>query len=97
MTSREQFDAWHRTQVATLVRCGAVERAREFEAMRPTLELAWDESRTLLAVHLPSVGPAPEPPEDAFDDSYLDAHHASIRMRNRCYLAIEAAGLKVAP
>lgn len=58
---------------------------------------AWQASRETLVIELPGVGPTPEPPEDAFDDSYLDAHHASIRMRNRCYLAIEAAGLKVTP
>jgi hypothetical protein len=50
-----------------------------------------------VAVVLPTVGPEPEPPEDAIDDSYMDAHNAAIRMRSACLKAIEAAGLKVAP
>lgn len=48
-----------------------------------------------VVVELPSVGPSPEPPEDAIDDSYLDAHHAKIRMRNDCFKAIIAAGGRV--
>jgi hypothetical protein len=56
---------------------------------------AWKASRAALSVELPAIGPTPDPPEDAFDDSYLDAHHASIRMRNRCLLAIDSLGLKV--
>lgn len=57
----------------------------------------WKESRAALVVDLPTVGPEPEAPEDAIDDSYMDAHHAKIRMRNACFKAIEAAGLKVTP
>jgi hypothetical protein len=66
----------------------------------PELEGAWwgwQASRESLVIELPTVGSKPEAPEDAIDDSYMDAHHATVRMRNRCYLAIEAAGLKVAP
>jgi hypothetical protein len=57
----------------------------------------WQASRESLVIELPTVGSEPEAPEDAIDDSYMDAHHATVRMRNRCYLAIEAAGLKVTP
>lgn len=58
---------------------------------------AWEHSRKALVIDLPTVGPEPEPPEEAIDDSYMDAHHAKICMRNACLNAIEAAGLKVAP
>ena len=65
-----------------------------------SLELAWKSwqaSRSALVIELPSAGSAPEAPEDAIDDSYLDAHHAKIQMRNACFMAIDAAGLKVSP
>lgn len=62
-----------------------------------TAWMAWQASRAALAIDLPSVGPEPEAPEDAIDDSYMDAHHAAIRMRNACFKAVEAAGLKVTP
>jgi len=66
--------------------------------VNPTVQSAWwawQASRAALVIDLPSVGPEPEPPEDAIDDSYIDAHHAAIRMRNACFKAIEAAGVKV--
>ena len=64
----------------------------------PKIARAWywfKRSRETLVVGLPMVGPEPEPPEDAIDDSWLDAHHAAIRMRNECFKAIDAAGVKV--
>ena len=64
----------------------------------PRVARAWywfKRSRETLLVELPPVGAAPEPPEDAFDDSFLDAHHAKIRMRNGCFMAIKAAGITV--
>ena len=65
--------------------------------MQKSWEAAWKASRESLVIELPTVGPEPEAPEDAIDDSYMDAHHAKIRMRNACFKAIEAAGLKVTP
>lgn len=56
----------------------------------------WQQSRESLVVDLPTVGPSPEPPEDAIDDSFLDAHHAKIRMRNDCFMAIKAASITIA-
>ncbi|MCU1736344.1 MULTISPECIES: hypothetical protein [unclassified Pseudomonas] len=64
----------------------------------PRTARAWywfKRSRETLVVDLPTVDPEPEPPEDAIDDSWLDAHHAAIRMRNACFKAIDAAGVKV--
>lgn len=64
----------------------------------PRVARAWywfKRSRETLVVDLPTVGPSPEPPEDAIDDSFLDAHHAKIRMRNGCFMAIKAAGITI--
>ncbi|MGY2286844.1 hypothetical protein ACW9IH_26465 [Pseudomonas gingeri] len=66
----------------------------------PCVAKAWHwfkRSREILVVDLPTVGPEPESPEDAIDDGWLDAHHAAIRMRNACFKAIDAAGVKVEP
>jgi len=65
----------------------------------PRIARAWywfKRSRESLVVDLPTVGPSPEPPDDAIDDSFLDAHHAKIRMRNGCFMAIKAAGITIA-
>lgn len=65
----------------------------------PRVARAWywfKRSRETLVVDLPTVGPSPEPPEAAIDDSFLDAHHAKIRMRNGCFMAIKAAGITIA-
>jgi hypothetical protein len=57
----------------------------------------WKAARSDIAIELPAVGPAPDAPEDAIDDSHMDEYHAAIGMRNSCIEAIEAAGLKVKP
>lgn len=57
----------------------------------------WKACRDALAVVMPPVPVAPEPPEDAIDDSFMDGHCAAIRMRNACYLAMQAAGVRVLP
>ena len=65
----------------------------------PRVARAWywfKRSRETLVVDLPTAGPSPEPPDDAIDDSFLDAHHAKIRMRNGCFMAIKAAGITIA-
>ena len=57
----------------------------------------WKESRAAVVVDLPPAPAEPDAPEDAIDDSHMDAYHAAQRMRNACAKAIEAAGLKVTP
>lgn len=57
----------------------------------------WKESRAGLLIDLPPPPAEPEEPEEAIDDSHMDAYHSAVRMRNACAQAIEAAGLKVAP
>ncbi|MNG23831.1 hypothetical protein D3C84_1084830 [compost metagenome] len=50
-----------------------------------------------MVVDLPPPPAEPDEPEDAIDDSHMDAFHAANRMRSACEKAIEAAGVKVAP
>jgi hypothetical protein len=58
---------------------------------------AWQKSRMDLVIELPPAPAEPEEPEEAIDDSHMDAFHAANRMRSACQKAIEAAGLKVTP
>ena len=93
---REEFEAWVKQNWPNQ----SLDQFNNGEYQGFTLNHCWDAwkaSRAALVIELPTVGPEPEPPEEAIDDSYMDAHHATICMRNRCYLAIEDAGLKVAP
>lgn len=57
----------------------------------------WQASREALVIGLPAAPVEPEEPEEAIDDSHMDAYYAAVSMRNACANAIEAAGLKVAP
>lgn len=57
--------------------------------------VVWQASREALVIELPPVPEAPEDPEEAIDDSHMDAYHASVGMRHACSKLIEAAGLKV--
>lgn len=57
--------------------------------------IAWQASRAALAVELPPACPMPEEPEEAIDDSHMDAYHAANKMRKACAASIKAAGVKV--
>ncbi|QKZ05862.1 hypothetical protein [Pseudomonas eucalypticola] len=57
----------------------------------------WKASRAAIVVELPPSPDVPEDPEDAFDDSHMDAYHSAVQMREGCSKAITAAGLKVKP
>lgn len=94
---RDDFELWHGRTLQVLQGTGEVSAARKMVDHKDLMRVVWEESRAELLIDLPTVGPEPEAPEDAIDDSYMDAHHAAIRMRNACFKAIEAAGLKVAP
>lgn len=63
--------------------------------MQKSWEAAWKASREILVIELPPPYPEPEAPEDAIDDSFMDAYHAASGMRHACSKSIEAAGLKV--
>lgn len=55
----------------------------------------WQASRETLVIDLPPPYPVPDDPEEAIDDSHMDAYHAANGMRHACSKFIEAAGLKV--
>lgn len=57
----------------------------------------WKESRAALVIEMPPPYPYPEEPEEAIDDSFMDAYHAAKGMRHACAQNIKAAGLKVTP
>ncbi|MBI6556531.1 hypothetical protein YA0850_29650 [Pseudomonas veronii] len=73
---------------------GAYRRAEEILSWS-CFEAGWQASREALVIELPPVPEAPEDPEEAIDDSHMDAYHASVGMRHACSKLIEAAGLKV--
>ena len=56
----------------------------------------WNKALDGVSIMLPHP-PTPMQPEDAIDDSWLDAYNAEKRMRKTCVEAIEAAGLAVIP
>jgi hypothetical protein len=58
---------------------------------------AWQASRAALVIELPPTPPVPEGPEEAIDDSHMDAYHSAVGMRHACLKFIEAAGVKVKP
>jgi hypothetical protein len=94
-TVQEKFEAWHLTRFpgASLSKRTNGEYINLYVGM---CWIGWSASRETLVVELPTIGRSPEPPEDAIDDSFLDAHHAKIRMRNGCFMAIKAAGITIA-
>jgi hypothetical protein len=57
----------------------------------------WQGSREALVLELPPPYPEPDEPEEAIDDSHMDAYHAAKGMRHACANTIEAVGLKVTP
>ncbi|MDR8369292.1 hypothetical protein NM213_05120 [Pseudomonas lactis] len=95
-TAQEKFEAWHlaRFPGASLSKRTNGEYINLYVGM---CWIGWSASRETLVVELLTVGPSPEPPEDAIDDSWLDAHHAKIQMRNACFKAIDAVGITIKP
>ncbi|MEB0190012.1 hypothetical protein [Pseudomonas sp. CCI1.1] len=93
-TAQEKFEAWHlaRFPGASLSKRTNGEYINLYVGM---CWIGWSASRETLVVELPTAGPSPEPPEDAIDDSWLDAHHAKIQMRNACFKAIDAVGITI--
>ena len=67
----------------------------QFEDVKDQMRNVWVASRRELVIELPPPYPMPEEPEDAFDDSWMDAYHAATGMRHVCRAAIEAAGVTV--
>lgn len=59
--------------------------------------LVWEAARAEAVIELPAPVAEPDEPEEAMDDSYLDAYNAANRMRDGCVKAIKAAGFGVKP
>lgn len=57
----------------------------------------WQASRAAVVVELPPAPEVPDDPEEAIDDSHMDAYHSAVRMRKGCAKSVTAAGLKVKP
>jgi len=113
MTVRQEFEEWLvSTQTEALFQkcggglaresCSTIVKATWLpkEGMSPKaadLFDAWMSSRAVLVIELPTAPSVPEDPEDAIDDSHMDAYHSAVRMRKACSKSIAAAGLKVTP
>ncbi len=99
---REEFEAAiEKNQVAGGFRPANLERCA-FDDSYVLPEVAgalwgWQAARETLVIEVPPAPTEPEAPEDAIDDSFMDAYHAANRMRDACVKAIETAGLKVTP
>lgn len=50
---REQFDAWHKSELAKLIAAKEVEAARHMQGLKGSLFCAWEASRAALVVELP--------------------------------------------
>ena len=93
---REEFEAWVLSEYPN-------QRMSKFaggEYHSTTIQycwLAWQASRNILAIELPPEPTAPDEPEEAIDDSFMDGYYAAQGMRNACAQNIKAAGLKVNP
>lgn len=89
-----EFDAWYFGMFPLereMIEAGSASSARN----RDLYLRCWTASREALVIELPPPYPEPEEPEEAIDDSHMDAYHAAKGMRHACANAIEAAGLKV--
>ncbi|MCH5508840.1 hypothetical protein [Pseudomonas syringae] len=64
-------------------------------AMMGAAAWAWQASREAVFIELPPEPGVPEAPEEAIDDSHMDAYHAAKRMRAECVKSIQATGTKV--
>lgn len=92
---REEFEAWHRSVVAG---DPPHEKYNSGDYRNQHVQrywFGWQASREALVIDLPPAPVEPEEPEEAIDDSHMDAYYAAVSMRNACANAIEAAGLKV--
>lgn len=91
MTSREQFEAWWKTQraVCQFAREGSKNGAYHSKPCQSAWE-AWQASREAVEVELPTAEP------DRGSDSQVDISAGfSNRMRSKCIESIRAAGIKV--
>jgi len=95
--NREEFEAWHKREVAAFVVVGEITAARHMVDFKESFLAVWEASREALVIELPPEPTVPDEPEEAIDDSFMDGYYAAQGMRNACAQNITAAGLKVKP
>jgi len=81
---REEFEAWHKKEVASFIAAGEVQAARHMQAFKETMLAVWEASRAALVIDLP-------------DYLYTEKLGFSAYDANSVDRAIEAAGVKVKP
>ena len=93
---REQFEAWA-SDNGMAMHLARGESGLYVSRVTQNYMDCWMASRAAVVVELPPSPQVPEEPEEAIDDSYMDAYHSAVRMRSGCAQRIKAAGLKVNP
>ena len=99
---REEFEAWALARFINSETMKPLQRSADepdgyHYPVLNTAWIAWQASRQAIVIELPPAPAVPEDPEEAIDDSHMDAYHAANRMRGECANSIEAAGLMVTP
>lgn len=82
---REEFEAWHKTEVANFVAAGEMQAARVLSEFKQTALAIWEASRAALVIDLPPGG---------YWAGYDNEHMMESRDVRE---AIESAGLRVKP
>ena len=90
---REEFEAWFSVNAPDINNLAA-DRAVKHMMIKELAFLTWQASRECLVIDLPPEPECPEDPEEAIDDSHMDAYHSAIRIRNACSDSIHAVGVK---
>lgn len=93
---RKAFEAWYLSQYDTIL--DPEHRGNCFVGYRSHAGdhrwLAFNAALDAVVIELP-VLVEPDPPEDAFDDSWRDGYCAAVRYRNKCRAAIESLSLGI--
>jgi len=93
---REEFEAWA-AENGMAIHLARGESGLYGSPVTQRYWGCWQASRAAVVVELPPAPEVPEDPEEAVDDSHMDAYHSAVRMRKGCAKSVEAAGLQVKP
>ncbi|KQQ62953.1 hypothetical protein ASF66_00950 [Pseudomonas sp. Leaf129] len=88
---REEFESWHKTEVANFVAAGQMQAARVLSEFKQTALAIWEASRAAVVVELPAVR---EIQYGRCGNEYDSGVNFGVEL---CREAIEAAGLQVKP
>lgn len=64
---REEFEAWHKKEVASFIAAGEVQAARHMQAYKETMLAVWEASRAALVIQIP---------DSDFAESWVEAIEA---------------------